>query len=1490
MFVWETLSLSVIVYAIAYDVGSRIRFPKSIRKVYLCFVAPFKNFLTLADLADPVGEPSVPSITITRALSVLACLQAFGWLGCLVYALVLNDASLSTTFLLKACSWGYILCRTTTLPPVTPPYLSISYAFLQAFTSFVRLGVEITKAYDGTVIVLDSFCLITASLFVYIAGTLPVQLVRPALNIAQYKDMPSVSFSMPEDDVTLWSWFTFSFIEPIFSLANARTLNESDVWGLSPYFQHKNLFNKYLEYNKRYPGHSLIRFLLVSNSLDLILDVVLELWSAVVGFLPAYALQEILSALAKDNPESRQDAYYWAAVTFLAHLSFAQVDLFQSWHTRRCYERTRGQLFCTLHYKSLRRRNVEGQVKREGSENEGGVHLGKIVNLMQGDAYAVSQRFWEFSALITSPIRLVIALVFLYNVMGWAAISGVLIVLVAYVLNYPLATYNISITRASWKAKDARMGIVNELLQNIRFLKFYGWEYHWSFETEKARETELRWRVKENIVATLISFIWIWIPSATALTTFLCYTLVAGQRLTVSKAFTAIALFSQLQRPMTALPGQVFAILHAYVSMQRIENFLQEEEVPEWASTLTASSPFEHEDQIGFSEAAFEWGTSLKTPSSLSQFQLGPLNIVFPNAKLTVISGPTGSGKSATLSALLGEIHCLSGRVFLNKQFHQVAYCAQNPWLEHATIRDNIIFGSSFGYDEGRYNTVVEACALVKDLDILEAGDMTEIGEKGITLSGGQRARIALARAMYSEAKCILLDDPLAAVDMHTAQHLVHNCLSGNLVEGRTIILVTHHISLCLPITSHIIELSHGKVFQQGSVQELEERGVLHKVIDMEDQPFVSDDNLESSATTVVNEADEVNKDPGPRKTLLKSGNGKLIQAEARAKGRVSMKTYLTYIRAAGIISWILTVFLMLLIRFINIGNQVFLSAWGEAYEDRTSLSAFIARVMASSVKYPWSGFPSPDTSVKPWLMVYFYISMAGAFSVISYISLGYYASLQASRSIFISLLRRITRAPARFFDTTPIGRILNRFTGDINTIDGALQNSARECLSGILDFVASFLVVLVVVPVFAPFALFIAWLYIRLAPSYIRASRDLRRLESVSLSPAFAGFDELLRGIVHVRAFGMEQRYQNAFYAKVDRFQTFDHVYWLVNGWLRWRYDCLGSVVVFATTVFALRMGLQSGAVAIVIVQAGIFAEASRQLVRVAAQLELDFNSVERVVEYLDLPQEAPAIIENSKPPAFWPSSSGELVVEDLVVQYAPELPAVLKSLSFVINPSEKIGVVGRTGSGKSTLALSLLRMVEPVSGRIYIDGIDISKIGLEDLRTRITIVSQDVSLFSGTLRSNLDPLNQNTWQECMEVVERCHMMDVLHLNTSDLLDLPISQGSLSGGERQLVALARAMLRRTNIIIMDEATSQIDSHLDDQIQRTIREELSSAIVITIAHRLKTIIDYDRILVLDEGEIVEFGKPKELLQRVGGAFREMCKKSPDWPMLAKLSE
>ncbi|KIY50417.1 hypothetical protein FISHEDRAFT_64655 [Fistulina hepatica ATCC 64428] len=1478
----------LIVLFVAFNQLVVLVIPQRLRTAFAKLGAPWHNFLQLDDLEGPLGKVHTLDLKKTRILVVLTAIEGARWLTSLAfYASWTQDRALLpliTTHAVAAMAWTYTSAALGFKRSPTVPYLPLVLSGVLILKLVVDLGTDASRGAHA--LMCDILDMVVPVAIAWVAGSYPMKCTLPCPDVAGRNNTPSYNLSMPEDDVTLWQWFTVSFVEPLYTISNARTLDEADVWHLSPYFLHKNLFNRYLEYHEKHPSHSLLRFLLASNTLDLTIDVAVEFWHVFVGFLPAYALREILTALENDAPEARRTAYNWSLAVFMAHLSFAQVDIFQRWHTRRCYERTRGQLFCALHYKSLKRQDISGKV---GADVKDSANLGKIVNLMQGDSYAVAQRFWQFSGFFGAPVRLVIALVFLYNVLGWSSLFSVVIVLAAYILNYPLATYNVYVTRNSWRTRDRRMSVVNELLQNIRFLKFYGWENVWARTAQKARDTELNWRIKENVVDTAISFIWTWMPSATALVAFMSYTLIAGEKLTVAKAFTSLALFSSLQEPMTALPGQFFALLNAYVSMQRIEQFLQEDEVPDWASTLTASAaPVQHDD-VGFVNAVFGWNrppqSSTGSATPVPQFLLGPFDFMFPKAKLSLISGPTGSGKSALLSALLGEMHVVSGSVQINKIFHQVAYCAQHPWLEHATIRDNIIFGSERGFDEERYSAVIDACALPRDLAVFDAGDFTEIGEKGITLSGGQRARIALARALYSEAKVILLDDVLAAVDMHTSRHLVNHCLTGKLAHDRTIILVTHHVDLCLPFASYIIELAHGQVVRHGEVANFPTKNMNAIIVesgpDDDKGPAVEDEVL-------VNEADGT--DEPVTKRPVQPANGRLIEAEARAEGRVSFRTYLTYFRAAGFGSGVLTVVLMIFIRFINIINQFFLADWGDAY--RNAETAFLyARtllVKGTIVGYPWRKLPPPDEDVKPWLWVYLYVSTAGAFAVLFYIAIGYYASLQASRTLYTALLRKVTRARVRFFDTTPIGRILNRFTSDIHTIDGALQSSARACMNGVFNFLASFLVIILVIPSFTPFALVIAVLYIRLAPSYIQASRDLRRLESVSLSPAFAGFDELLHGIAHVRAFGVEGRYQNKFYTKVDRFQCFDHVYWLVNNWLKWRYDCLGSLVVFAATLFALWTGVTDGSTAIVIVQAGIFAEANRQLVQVAAQLELDFNSVERVVEYLDIPEEAPAIIEKHRPPAYWPSTSGGIVVENLLVRYAPTLPPVLKHLSFIIRPSEKIGVV-------SCMTVAVSNRADFVAGwtdRLGIDNIDISTIGLEDLRTRIS--SSSTPLPSGTIRSNIDPAGERPDAECLDVLERCHLVPLLQSRhapegNQTLLDIPVSHGSLSGGERQLVALTRAVLRKTSLIIMDEATSQVDAHLDSQIQATIRTELASCIVITIAHRLKTIVDYDRILVLDNGAIVEFDAPAKLLSKVGGTFREMCRKSPDWPTFQSLA-
>ncbi|KAF8707992.1 ABC transporter transmembrane region, partial [Rhizoctonia solani] len=1313
---------------------------------------------------------------------------------------------------------------------------------------------------------------------VFLTGRFPVAPILPGPNVAMTGDPLTSELTSPEDGASLWGWLTFSFMGPLFALANERSvrssesgkfsLNDEDVWALSPTFAHRNVFRRYLrEIKEKGQKFSLLWFLLRANSLDLIIDITLELYSAIAGFIPPYALQRILRALEQHrNGSAPRDAYIWGLITFIAHMSFAQVDIVHRWHTRRCYERTRGTLFCALHYKALKRRDLSGaaHTDKQDEKDTPSADIGRIVNLMQ--------------------------------VLGWSSLAGVLVVLLAYAINYPLARWNISITRQSWKARDRRMSAVSELLASLRFLKYMGWESRWLAQVKNARAVELAWRVQENICSVLIAFVWTWVPSAVVLVAFTSYTLLEKESLTVSRAFTAIEVFSQLQGPMSQLPQQIFALLHAYVSMQRIQTFLDETEVEDWASSI--KRPEEELDtevvsnKVGFQEGNFVWHldpSETQDPKSHTNFKLTDVTVEFPLGRLTLITGATGSGKSSLLAALLGEMTCAGGQVYLDKRRHAVSYAGQHPWLEHATIRENILYG--LPYNQSRYEAVLDACALRPDLKIFPAGDQTEIGEKGVSLSGGQRARCALARAIYSYSKTVLLDDPLAAVDMHTARHLVDKCLAGSLMQGRTIILVTHHVRMCLDVAFYLVELSNGRIARQGTISDLRGKGQLSAILQTQPQDDTAE--AESEITAVPSEAPLINEaDVGAmgatdtpmatEETILQhnSNIGKLVDEEARAEGRVSLRTYWTYIkyaiadldqiyfahfvnhinRAASVWSWVASLLLLLAVRGITIGSQLFLAKWSEAYgREPNILSVLVFARNVSTGFWSWlDKLPPPMVNSVPWLLIYLSISLTGAFTVLSYLAIGYWSSLLASRSLFTSMLDRVVRAPSRWLDVTPVGRILNRFVSDIGAVDSALNPSARAALSGTINFIASFLVIVLFVPSFLPFALVIAWLYIRIAPPFVRASRDLRRLESISLSPAFSGFDELLHGLIHVRAFGAEARYQEAFYKKVDRFQKFDHQYWNCSFWLMWRYDCLGSVVVMLGTLFALLSGVAAGTAAVVIVQAGVFAEASRQLVRVFAQLELDFNSVERIGEYLILPQEAPAIIANARPPAHWPTRTGGITVDHLVMRYADGLPDVLRDLTFEVKPREKVGVVGRTGSGKSSLALSLLRAVEPSGGRIILDGIDIRTIGLDDLRSRVTLVSQDVALFSGSVRSNLDPFNEYTDEECWDVLERCHL-----------------------GRRPAPSGFEGEHSSGRILL---------STLDAPIQRTIREEMSDALVITIAHRLKTIIDYDRVLVLDHGRVVEFDTPLKLMENEGGIFRSMCERSADWVELSRTTK
>ncbi|KAG9076857.1 hypothetical protein FS749_011320, partial [Ceratobasidium sp. UAMH 11750] len=683
----------------------------------------------------------------------------------------------------------------------------------------------------------------------------------------------------------------------------------------------------------------------------------------------------------------------------------------------------------------------------------------------------------------------------------------------------------------------------------------------------------------------------------------------------------------------------------------------------------------------------------------------------------------------------------------------------------------------------------------------------------------------------------------------------------------------------------------------------------------------------------------------------------KLVDEEKKSTGTVKLKVYKTYLSAASY--WLFSILVMFLAidQLTQLLQKFWIKRWSESYESNTSIVHITKEWLDLNL-------PSASQNVVPYLVIY--IGIQGVISAVNILNQipSIMSTLRASRLLYEKMLRSVMRSPSRFFDKTPSGRILNRFSKDVDTIDGGLQDFMIQVITQIIALSVAVGTIVYAVPFFIVPAFVIAYIHLWFARGYVNASRDLRRIESNTRSPIISSFGELVVGIVTVRAFGSEKTFLNNMYKRLDRTQAATHYYWMCTRWLLFRFDSLGAISVLIATAGSLLGGASAGLAGIVIVQAQQYVRGLYWGLRFWTELEQSLNSVERVQEYLDLPPEPPAVIESSRPPAAWPSATkGTLVVEDLVLKYAPELEPVLNGVSFETKPSEKIGIVGRTGSGKSTLALSLFRFVDPTAGKIILDGIDITSIGLDDLRSRLTLIPQDAVLFNGTIRENLDPFNEYTDAEILEALQR------VHLRTSDspgrslatsraasikdgvttpmitgvvepedagregvqaaivvpedpvsdesetlvppvpsvapstpggtgsgrtifTLETKVSEGgnNFSHGQRQLLSMARALLRKSNIIIMDESTASVDFETDAKIQNTIRQEFSQSILLTIAHRLRTIIDNDRILVLNAGRVVEFDTPSNLLKKPDGVFHEMCKKSGDYDELLQMAE
>ncbi|KAJ3100106.1 hypothetical protein HDU97_002488 [Phlyctochytrium planicorne] len=1184
---------------------------------------------------------------------------------------------------------------------------------------------------------------------------------------------------------------------------------------------------------------------------------------------------------------------------------------------------------------------------------------GKIVSLMSGDAHKIKMTMPYTLDAIAIFLEIAAAVGALLWMVGWPGLVGLSVMVASFPITYIISKWIDKMFRRLNAATDDRTTIINEVLQGIRIIKYFGWEDRFESRISESRKKELDELIPYYIQMLITNFILFLLPNLVAYSTLIAITQWQGKILEAKLAFTCLALFSAIREPMSEIPEVVVEISKVKVSLGRIEAFLAEDEFKQHGNYNQGS---DEDIEIGFRNGTFRWffnpnspksrkfrqeqqrkKNASKTPttdepatqsphinstpstSDSNAFTLHDLNLAFPLGKLTAIFGPTGSGKSSLLLALLGEMNRTTGTCFLPSSSHDqnkrhIALVAQTSWLRNATIRSNIIFGEP--YNPTKYASVIHACSLEKDLSTFPAGDMTEIGEKGINLSGGQKQRVSLARAAYSSSNIILLDDPLSAVDAPTAKHLFHKTILG-LMKGRTVILVTHATQLVLPAVDHAVVMAEGRVIANGSVTELIGHQTASAILGLRPDPADSngeDDGLsiQSLLESINAYRDSMSVSPVsnfPAETdVTDFSNGKdavshrLINDEAMEVGSIKFKVYLDYIRVAGG-WWIFLAIAVVLVagRLTNIASSYWIREWTNRVNGTSNGETMVAL--------------TEDTRKESlyFANVYFLLSLAWVVCYVLVVFIRCIGSYAASKKLHQNLIHRILHAPTKFFDTTPIGRILNRTTSDITTIDQLVMSY----LTNFIGYITELFFIVVVIGTITPL------FFVALAPAiaayhffgkrYLNFSIQLKRLESITRSPIYAMFSETLTGASTIRAYAATDRLTKENLDLVNISNRAFFYLWGANRWLSVRLAIIsGSLVLMCgISVTLARDHLDAGLVGIALTLALRVMEFLKNAVKCYGSLEMHIQSVERLKEYTEIEQEAPFVIENHRPPPNWPSK-GEIQIKNLSMHYNSNSPPVLKNLTLTVERGSKLGIVGRTGAGKTSLSLSLFRIVEPSTGSIVIDGIDISTIGLKDLRTRLTIIPQDPTLFQGSVRSNLDPFDEHTDDQILEALENVKFYNTLQrskdipvegseddvrievdgvttVTSFDIrsfsLNSSVSEGgtNFSQGQRQLLCLTRALLKRTKIMVLDEATASVDNETDTKIQEAIRNEtFSQTTIITIAHRLRTVIDYDKILVLDEGKIAQHGSPLELMS-TEGIFKTMCEETGEFSDLIALA-
>uniref|UniRef100_A0A8C7VS14 Multidrug resistance-associated protein 4 n=1 Tax=Oncorhynchus mykiss TaxID=8022 RepID=A0A8C7VS14_ONCMY len=1228
------------------------------------------------------------------------------------------------------------------------------------------------------------------------------------------------------------------WVTPLFSIGNKRRLEEDDMYQVLPGDASQGLGE---ELQRHWDKE--VRMAAKELRMPKLTKAIVKCYGKPYAVLGIFSFTEVVKVIQPvflgkliqyfekydpNNMDALYEAFGYAAGVSLSTVALTVLQSLYFYHVLRTGMKIRVAMCHMIYKKAL----------CLSSAAMGRTTTGQIVNLLSNDVNRFDEVTTNLHYLWIAPLQAVVVISLLWYEIGPSCLAGVAVLLFLMPLQTMFGRLFGSLRSKTAVLTDSRIRTMNEVVSGIRIIKMYAWEKPFSALVNEVRRKEISKIMSSSFLRGLNMASFFVASKIIVFITFAVYVLL-GNTISASRVFVAVSLYGAIKLTVTLFfPLAIEKVFETIISIHRIKNFLLLDEIerPNMRFTLEEKK----DASVEIKDLICYWDKCLDAPS------LQNLSLTVKSEQLVVVIGPVGAGKSSLLSAILGELPRDKGVLSVKGQ---LTYASQQPWVFPGTIRSNILFGKEL--HPQKYEKVLRACALKRDMELLPDGDLTLIGDRGATLSGGQKARVNLARAVYQDADIYLLDDPLSAVDAEVGKHLFEQCICG-ILKNKPRILVTHQLQY-LQAANQILVLKEGHVVARGTYSELQHSGVDFTSLlkrDEEEEPQTNNNhsvvkhafsqNSISSHTSSMHSVKDGAEQCVQNLTLNTSVHWNQWHCNGRTNYNVICHPQVAYVLQ----DW-------------------WLAYWAGEQEKLNINSTMIVQNGLNITQ---------ELDLRFYMGIYAGLTLASVIFGFARSLVMFNVLVKAAQSLHNRMFISLLRTPVRFFDINPIGRILNRFSKDIGQLDSMLPITFVDFSQLILQNIGVVAVAAAVMPwILIPVVpLLIIFLFLR--RYFLQTSRDVKRLESTTRSPVFSHLSSSLQGLWTIRAFRAEERFQNTFDTYQDLHTESWFLFLVTSRWFALRLDgiCAAFVTVTAFGCLFLRDGLEAGAVGLVLSYAVTLLGNFQWTIRQSAEMENMMTSVERVVEYTELESEAPWETQKHPPPE-WPSQ-GLITFDRVSFSYSSKGPVVLKDMKAMFRPKEKVGIVGRTGAGKSSLVSALFRLAEP-EGRIYIDGVLTSEIGLHDLRQKMSIIPQDPVLFTGTMRKNLDPFSQHTDEDLWNALQEVQLKSVVEELPNKMETVLAESGSnFSVGQRQLVCLARAVLRKNRILIIDEATANVDPRTDELIQKTIRDKFRECTVLTIAHRLNTIIDSDRILVLGAGMIQEFDEPYVLLQNQESAL------------------